>query len=76
MSPRRNGLGLVGAMNSLVSGIVDVGYIGWAMVTVRIDHGGGMIIADLLKCQMITPKPTSKVAPGTTLLQGGNHDYP
>jgi hypothetical protein len=46
-----------------VSGIVGVGYIGWAMVAVRIDHGGGMIVANLLKCQMITPNPTSKVAP-------------
>lgn len=43
-------------MNGLVSGIVDVGYIGWAM-TVRINNGGGMIVANWLKYQMITPNP-------------------
>lgn len=48
--------GLCRSMNGLVSGIVDVGYIGWAM-TVRINNGGGMIVANWLKYQMITPNP-------------------
>ena len=42
---------LVGSMNSLVPGIVGMGYLGWAMVAVGIDHGGGMIVANLLSAR-------------------------
>jgi hypothetical protein len=38
-------------MNSLVLGILGVGYLDWAMVAVRIDHGGGMIVANLLSAR-------------------------